>query len=41
MPIRKTNKGYRLGKTGKTYPTRKQVLKQGRAIEANKRRKKK
>ena len=32
MPIIKTNKGYKWGKTGKVYKSKKKALKQGRAI---------
>ena len=32
MPVRKVKGGYKLGKSGKVYPTRKQAEKQGRAI---------
>ena len=38
MPIRKTNKGYKWGKTGKVYKSKKKALKQGRAIEISKKR---
>ncbi len=41
MPVVRTKKGYKWGTTGKVYPTKKEALKQGRAIEANKRRKNK
>lgn len=41
MPVKKTKKGYKWGTTGKVYPTKKEASKQGRAIEANKRRKNK
>lgn len=35
MPIRKVKVGYKWGKSGKTYPTKKKALKQTRAIYAN------
>jgi len=35
MPVMKTKGGYRWGKTGKVYPTKKQAEKQGRAIRAS------
>lgn len=41
MPIIKTKSGYKYGPTGKLYPTREQAARQGRAIEANRKRKKK
>ena len=41
MPVRKVKVGYRWGSTGKVYKRKEDALKQGRAIEANKRRKKK
>lgn len=34
MPVRKVKGGYKWGKRGKTYPTKKQALKQARAIYA-------
>lgn len=42
MPIIRTKKGYKWGTTGKVYPTKKEAIRQARAIEAskNKRRKK-
>jgi hypothetical protein len=40
MPVRKTRGGYKWGATGKTYPTRKQAAKQGRAIKAAQRKRK-
>ena len=39
MPIRKVKGGYKWGKKGKVYKTRKKALKQGRAIEISKKRK--
>lgn len=36
MPVQKVKGGYRWGTSGKTYPTKAQAEKQGRAIEANK-----
>lgn len=36
MPVEKVKGGYRWGKTGKVYPTRKQAETQGAAIEASK-----
>lgn len=36
MPVQKVKGGYRWGTSGKTYPTKSQAEKQGRAIEANK-----
>jgi hypothetical protein len=35
LPVRKVKGGYRWGKTGKTYPTKRQAAKQGRAIKAS------
>lgn len=35
MPIRKVKGGYKWGKTGKVYPTKKQALRQSRAIYAS------
>lgn len=35
MPVRKVKGGYKYGKKGKVYPTRKQAARQGRAIKAN------
>lgn len=35
MPVHKVKGGYKWGKTGKTYPTKKQAEKQARAIYAN------
>ena len=36
MPVIKTAKGYKWGKTGKVYPTKKQAERQGRAIKSSK-----
>ena len=38
MPVIKTKTGYKWGKTGKVYPTKKQAERQGKAIQASKRR---
>ena len=35
MPVKKTSGGYKYGKSGKTYPTKGQAEKQGRAIKAS------
>ena len=35
MPVKKTNSGYKWGKSGKTYPTREAAEQQGRAIMAS------
>ena len=35
MPVIKVKRGYKWGKSGKVYPTRKQAEKQGRAIYAS------
>lgn len=35
MPVIKVKGGYKWGKSGKVYPTRKQAEKQGRAIYAS------
>ena len=35
MPTRKVKGGYRYGSRGKTYPTKAQADKQGRAIKAS------
>lgn len=35
MPVHKTKGGYKYGKSGKTYPTKAQAEKQGRAIKAS------
>ena len=40
MPIHKVGKkGYKYGKTGKVYKSRKKAVKQGQAIEISKRKK--
>lgn len=41
MPVKKVKGGYKYGSTGKVYPTRAQAEKQGRAIQANKKKRKK
>ena len=41
MPVNKVKGGYRWGTKGKVYRRKEDALKQGRAIEANKRKKKK
>jgi hypothetical protein len=41
MPTRKVKGGYKWGSKGKTYPTKKQADRQGRAIKANQKKKKK
>ena len=41
MPIIKTKSGYKYGPTGKVYKRKEDAEKQGRAIQASKRRKKK
>lgn len=41
MPVEKVKGGYRWGKKGKIYPTKKQAAKQGRAIKASQAKKKK
>lgn len=35
MPVRKVKGGYKWGKSGKVYPTKKQAGRQGRAIYAS------
>lgn len=35
MPIKKTKSGYKYGSSGKTYPTKKQAVKQMRAMFAS------
>ena len=39
MPVKKVKGGYKFGKKGKVYPTKKQAVRQGRAIKANQARK--
>ncbi len=41
MPIRKVKGGYRYGKTGKVYKSRKKAVKQGQAIAISKKRRRK
>ena len=41
MPLEKVQGGYRWGKTGKVYKDKASALRQGRAIEASKARRKK
>lgn len=41
MPVRKVKGGYKWGKKGKVYKSKKKALKQGRAIEISKRKRKK
>jgi hypothetical protein len=40
MPVRKVKGGYRWGSSGKTYKTKAPAIKQGRAINAAKARRK-
>lgn len=40
MPVRKVDDGFRWGKRGRTYPTKAQAKRQGRAIEASSTRRK-
>lgn len=40
MPIKKVKSGYKWGNSGKVYKKKEDALKQGRAIEANKKKKK-
>ena len=35
MPVIKVKRGYKWGKSGKVYPTRKQAERQGRAVNAS------
>ena len=35
MPVRKVKKGYKWGKSGKVYPTKKQAQRQARAAYAS------
>lgn len=39
MPVKKVKGGYKWGDSGKVYKKKEDALKQGRAIEANKKRK--
>ncbi len=41
MPVKKVKGGYKYGSTGKVYKSRKKAVKQGQAIEINKKRRKK
>lgn len=41
MPVRKVKGGYRWGSSGKTYKTKADAAKQGRAIKASQSRRKK
>jgi len=41
MPVRKVKGGYKWGDKGKVYPSKEQALKQGRAIQASKKKRKK
>jgi len=41
VPVRKVKGGYKYGKTGKVYRSKKKAERQGQAIEASKRRRKK
>ena len=41
MPVKKVKSGYKWGKTGKVYPTKKQAEKQGQAIKASQEKEKK
>lgn len=41
MPVRKVKGGYKYGTTGKVYKSKKKAIKQGQAIEINKRKRKK
>ena len=40
MPVKKVKGGYKYGKTGKVYRSKKKAERQGRAIQASKRRRK-
>jgi hypothetical protein len=40
MPIIKTSKGFKFGKSGKLFPTRMQAVRQGQAIKASQGKKK-
>lgn len=40
MPVKKVKGGYKWGDSGKVYKNKEDALKQGRAIEANKKKKK-
>lgn len=41
MPVRKVKGGYRYGTKGKVYKSKAKAVRQGRAIQANKRRRRK
>lgn len=41
MPVHKVKGGYKYGTTGKVYKKKEDALKQARAIQANKKKKKK
>ena len=41
MPVRKVKGGYRYGSKGKVYKSKAKAQRQGRAIQANRKRKKK
>lgn len=41
MPVRKVKGGYRYGTKGKVYKSKAKAARQGRAIQANKRRRRK
>ena len=41
MPVRKVKGGWKYGKKGKVYKTKKDAIKQGRAIKASQSRRKK
>ena len=41
MPVKKVKGGWKYGTKGKVYPTKKQAVKQGAAIHASKKKKKK
>jgi len=41
MPVHKVKNGWRWGTKGKIYPTKAEAERQGRAIEANRKKKKK
>lgn len=41
MPVRKVSGGYKYGSTGKVYKRKSDAIKQGQAIEINKKKRKK
>lgn len=41
MPVKKVKGGFKFGNKGKVFPTKKQAIQQGKAIHANKGKKKK